>query len=306
MYSMIGFVWKPQVRRGDQRQDPATRVVAGPRRQGVYITAGVAIAVVLVLVAPVARLVTPGVVVVPGSAAPAAGTPDPPPDVPSEYPPLPADSRYPDRVLPQVHTTATGERAFNSSRPDGSPILFDPCRPIHWVLNPDGMPAGGEPLLREAVAEISAATGLAFVDDGLTEERVSDDRESVQPNRYGERWAPVLVDWVDNAEVAYPDEEVAGVASRTVVTPSGEPSSARYVTGWVGLNRAWFTDALADPGRAPVARGLMLHELAHLVGLDHVKDPTQVMHATSDTTGLGDGDREGLAIAGAGECYADT
>jgi hypothetical protein len=303
---MIGSVRKPEVFRRDQRQGPAARGVAGPRCQGAYIAAGVAVAVVLVLVAPVARLVTPGVVVVPGSAAPAADSPDPPPVVRSEYPPLPADSRYPDRVLPPVNTTATGERAFNSSRPDGSPMRFDPCRPIHWVLNPDEMPAGAEPLLREAVAEISAATGLAFVDDGLTTERVDDDRESVQPQRYGDRWAPVLVDWVDNSEVAYPDEEVAGVASRTVVTPSGTPDSARYVTGWVGLNRAWFTEALADPARAPVARGLMLHELAHLVGLDHVKDPTQVMHATSDTTALGDGDREGLAIAGAGECYADT
>jgi hypothetical protein len=303
---MIGSVRKPEVFRRDQRQGPAARGVAGPRRQGVYITAGVAVAVLLVVVAPVARLVTPGVVVVLGSAAPAAGSPDPPPVVRSEYPPLPADSRYPDRVLPPVHTAATGERALNSTRPDGSPIRFDPCRPIHWVLNPDGMPEGGEQLLREAVAEISAATGLAFVDDGLTTERVADDREPVQPQRYGDRWAPVLLDWVDNSEVAYPDDEVYGVASPHMVAPSGTPDSARYVTGWVGLNRAWFTEALTDPGTAAVARGITLHELGHLVGLDHVKDPTQVMHATSDTTGLGDGDREGLAIAGAGECYADT
>ena len=299
----MGFVEKLHALRGGRWHGR----VAGPRRQGAYITAGVAIAVVLVVVAPTAlRWVTPGVVVVPGSASPEAGTPDPPPRTGGEYPPLPADSRYPDRVLPPVHPVATGERAFNSTHPDGSPIRFDPCRPLHWVLNPDGMPDGGERLLRDAIAEISAATGLAFVDDGVTTERVSDDREPVQPQRYGDRWAPVLVDWVDNAEVAYPDEEVYGVASRYVVAPSGTPASARYVSGWVGLNRAWFTAALADPGRAPVARGIMLHELAHLVGLDHVEDPTQVMHATSETTGLGDGDREGLAIAGAGSCYADT
>jgi hypothetical protein len=243
---------------------------------------------------------------VPGSAGPAAGTPDPAPRAASEYPPLPPDSRYPDRVLPQVNPGVTGERAFNSTHPDGSPILFDPCRPLHWVLNPEGMPEGGERLLHEAVVEISTATGLAFVYDGLTAERVDDDREPVQPQRYGERWAPVLVDWVDNSEVAYPDEEVFGVASRYIVAPSGTPSSARYVTGWVGLNRAWFTDALTDPTRAEVARGIVLHELGHLVGLDHVEDPAQVMHATSETTGLADGDREGLAIAGAGTCYGDT
>jgi hypothetical protein len=286
---------------------PGRRGAASPRRQGVDITVGVALAVVLVFVVPAAlRLANPGVVVVPGSASPVAGALDPSPQAGSEYPPLPADSSYPDRVLPPVHTTATGERVFASTHPDGSPIRFDPCRPVHWVLNPDGMPEGGEQLLRAAVAEISAATGLAFVDDGVTTERVAVDREPVQPQRYGDRWAPVLIDWVDSAEVAYPDEEVYGVASPYDVAPSGRPSSIRYVTGWVGLNRAWFTEALTDPGTAAVALGITLHELGHLVGLDHVEDPTQVMHATSLTTGLADGDREGLAIAGAGSCYADT
>jgi Matrixin len=252
------------------------------------------------------RLFTPGVVLVPGSASTAAGTQRRAPQAGSEFPPLPPDSRYPDRVLPQIHPVATGERAFSATHPDGSPIRFDPCRPLHWALNPEGMPEGGEQMLRESVAEISAATGLAFAYDGSTTERVDEDREPVQPQRYGERWAPVLVDWVDNAEVAYPDEEVFGVTSRYSVAPSGSPDSARYTTGWVGLNRAWFTESLADPARAAVARGVVLHELGHLVGLDHVEDPAQVMHATSETTGLADGDREGLAIAGAGPCYGDT
>jgi hypothetical protein len=290
----------------DRRQGPGMRKVAAPRRSSVDITVGVAIAVVLVFVTPAAlRLVTPRFVAIPGSAGPAESTPEPPLHTGSEYQPLPVDSSYPARVLPQVSATATGDRAFIGTHPDGSPIGFDPCRPVHYVLNPDGMPGGGEQLLRGAVAEISAATGLAFVDDGVTTERVVNDRAPVQPLRYGERWAPVLVDWVENSEVAYPDEEVFGVASPHAIAPSGTPS-ARYVTGWVGLNRAWFTQALTDPGTAAVARGVVLHELGHLVGLDHVKDPTQVMHATSETTGLGDGDREGLAMAGAGTCYSDT
>jgi hypothetical protein len=266
----------------------------------------VAIAVVLVVVAPAAfRLATPGVVVVPGSASPVAGAVSPPPQAGSEFPPLPADSLYPSRVLPPVVTAATGDRAFIGTHPDGSPIGFDPCRPVHWVLNPDGAPEGGEQLLRGAVAEISAATGLAFVDDGITTERVGEARAPVQPQRYGERWAPVLIDWVDDSELSYDGEEVFGRTSPHVIAPSGT-ASARQVTGWVALNRGWFIHALTEPGTAAVARGIVLHELGHLVGLDHVKDSTQVMHATSDTTGLGDGDREGLAMAGAGTCYPDT
>ena len=297
----VGFVDRSQAERRDRRRDAAP-----PRRPVVDITAGVAIAIVLVFVAPAAlRLVTPGVVLVPGSAGPAAGTVDPAPQLGPEYPPLPADSRYPSRVLPPVRTAATGDHAYVGTRPDGSPITFDPCRPVHYVINQDEVPDAGGQLVRAALAEISAATGLAFVDDGATTERISEDREPVQPLRYGERWAPVLVDWVDDAEITAPGEEVFGVTFPHVIAPSGT-ASARYVTGSVGLYRAWFTHALTDPAAAAVARGVVLHELGHLVGLDHVKDPAQVMHATSETVGLADGDRAGLAAVGAGECHPDT
>jgi hypothetical protein len=115
----------------------------------------------------------------------------------------------------------------------------------------------------------------------------------------------VLVDRVDGGEITSPDDEVFGVTIPHVVAPSGT-ASARCATGSVGLNRAWFAHALTDPAAAAVARGVVLHELGHLVGLDHVKDPGQVMHATSETVGLADGDREGLAAVGAGECHYDT
>ncbi len=297
----MGFVRRLQARLGHRR---TPGVIAPPRRTGVDVTVGVAIAVVLVIVAPAAvRLVTPQVV--PGTASPVADTLDPPLPAGSEFPPLPADSLYPARVLPPVSTAADGERVFLGTQPDGSPIGFDPCRPIHYVLNPDWMPDGAEQMLRESVAEISAATGLALVDDGVTTERIDEDRPPIQPLRYGERWAPVLIGWVGDSEVSHDDEEAFGTASQHVVAPSGT-ASARYVTGWVALNRAWFAEALAEPGTAAVARGVMLHELGHLVGLDHAIDPTQVMHATSDTTGLGQGDRAGLAAVGAGECHSDT
>jgi hypothetical protein len=72
----------------------------------------------------------------------------------------------------------------------------------------------------------------------------------------------------------------------------------------VGLSRTWFAESLADPETAAVARGVVLHELAHLVGLDHVEDPAEV--ATSATVALGPGDRQGLAAVGAGACHFDT
>ena len=39
-------------------------------------------------------------------------------------------------------------------------------------------------------------SGLRFVDEGDTDELPSQARAPYQPDRYGERWAPLLIGWV--------------------------------------------------------------------------------------------------------------
>lgn len=51
-------------------------------------------------------------------------------------------------------------------------------------------------------------------------------------------------------------------------------------------------------------RGVVLHEFGHLLGLAHVKDPTQLMNPVG-VPGINDlqaGDLEGLAKLGRGSC----
>lgn len=48
----------------------------------------------------------------------------------------------------------------------------------------------------------AAGTGLVFIDDGLTDERWSKEREPYQPDRYGDRWAPILISWSTEEEEA--------------------------------------------------------------------------------------------------------
>ena len=49
-------------------------------------------------------------------------------------------------------------------------------------------------------------------------------------------------------------------------------------------------------------RGL-LHELGHLVGLDHVDDPNELMYPrAAERTSYGPGDLKGLALLGAIPC----
>ena len=58
-----------------------------------------------------------------------------------------------------------------------------------------------------------------------------------------------------------------------------------------------------NKGRAQ-ARAIVMHELAHLVGLTHVEAPTELMNASNDSGILdfGAGDREGLRQLGMGRC----
>lgn len=85
---------------------------------------------------------------------------------------------------------------FSVKQADGSgPVSYDPCRPIHYVIRPDGAPPGGDALIAAAVAKASAASGFRFVNEGPTTESASGQRAAYQPERYGERWAPVLFVW---------------------------------------------------------------------------------------------------------------
>ncbi len=203
---------------------------------------------------------------------------------------------------PMVAPAPGGTHAFVAMQADGvRPVAYDPCRPIHYVIRPDNAPAGGEALVHEAFARISGVTGLQFVYDGATDEPLSQAREIFQSGRYGDRWAPVLVSWQTEAETPEFATEIAGRAGSAIVSPPGGPQV--FVTGTVDLDAAAFNGMLADGPGAAAARGVLLHELGHLVGLDHVADAGQLMYPTTSTVlDFAPGDLTGLVELGRGEC----
>jgi hypothetical protein len=99
-------------------------------------------------------------------------------------PPPPAGRQgQPLRRPPQVSITAA-PYAFAQRQPDTRrPVTYDPCRPVHYVVRRDGAPTVGDRLIQDAIAEVSAATGLVFADDGTTTEAPSDTRRAYQPDR---------------------------------------------------------------------------------------------------------------------------
>jgi hypothetical protein len=191
---------------------------------------------------------------------------------------------------------------------DGShrPVAFDPCRPVHFVVRPTNEIPGGREQLTQALAEVSRATGLVFVDDGLTNEAPSDQRAPIQKERYGDRWAPVLITWSDPDEAPRLEGKVAGYAGPQWIGTPGKRGSDRYVTGIVVLDAPDLAKIMKrKDGRAQVL-AIIMHELGHLVGLDHVEDPKQLMNAENvGVKRFADGDLRGLHELGLGACFSE-
>jgi hypothetical protein len=197
---------------------------------------------------------------------------------------------------------ASSAYRFSAMQDDGTtPVTYDPCRPVHYMIRPDGGPAEGDRLIAAAVAQVSAATGLRFVSDGGTTESPAGERASFQPDRYGDRWAPVLIVWETASEQPDFGVDVAGLGGSTRMVWGDHP--AKYVTGMVQLDAAKLGAALKQPDGRQRVQNVILHELGHLVGLAHVNDPQQLMYPRGGTAvGFGRGDLAGLARLGGGAC----
>ena len=196
-----------------------------------------------------------------------------------------------------------GGFGFIATQSDGeTPVAYDPCRPIHVVVNRRTAPSIAARLLEESLDEITARTGLTFVLEGFTSEPAVEERPPFQPDRYGDRWAPVLVAWTDPDELPELAGEIVGLGGSSWL--EHESGTSVFVSGMVYLDGPDFAEILRHPDGWQQARAIMLHELGHLVGLDHVDDQRQLMHHRSHrfVVDFGSGDLAGLARLGSGTC----
>lgn len=186
----------------------------------------------------------------------------------------------------------------------GTPVRWDPCSPLTIVVDSTDAPPAGRQDLDVAVEMVAEVTGLDIEVAGETEERPAGNRPAYQPERYGERWAPILVSWAPAGHngVALEDSDRA-VALPVAVGDEGEQT---YVTGQLVLNAAHDDLNSGFDDRATSWGAVLLHELGHLVGLGHTEDPGELMHGSvvSGPVEFGPGDRAGLRAVGseAGGC----
>ena len=183
---------------------------------------------------------------------------------------------------------------------DGSPLRWDACEPVTFLLSEAGVPDGATDDLRAALTLLADASGLLLVLAGTTSERPSRDRPLVERDGTSWRWRPVLVAWAEPGEGDLPLTSLDRGIARPVAVRDGDREA--FVTGQVVINarRADLRPGFDD--RADSLGALLVHELAHVLGLDHVDDPGELMWASpgSGPVALGPGDRAGLRAVGVG------
>ena len=186
---------------------------------------------------------------------------------------------------------------FLATQDDGTPVAFPSCRTIEFVVRRDGEPDGGAQVLASAIEEVSRASGLRFADVGSADAPSTDGWSAAAASPF----TPVVIEWQTPSENPALAGDVAGQAGPLQVAAPGHPTV--YVGGEVQLDGPQLAVLLGQRNGAEKARAIVLHELGHLVGLDHVDDPSQLMYPRArEVLGYAQGDLTGLAELGRGEC----
>ncbi|MCC7077922.1 MAG: matrixin family metalloprotease [Acidimicrobiia bacterium] len=175
---------------------------------------------------------------------------------------------------------------FWHTNPDGTPVRFDPCRTVAWVFNPAYEPPDGLQAVQAAFERVTEETGVRFEYEGEVDEMLWEGRDPVDRERYGNRWAPILVGWAPPhpAGLLSSAETVATTHVSTAPDPLTSGNEI-VVTAQIVLN-ADMPLVRTGPGRLPPMDSwgsAVLHELGHVLGLDHTEDPTSLMHPRAAT-----------------------
>jgi hypothetical protein len=228
------------------------------------------------------------------------------------------DSPGPKRLLPTVGYNGNGQFRFLSYDSEGNPTGFhSPCEPIRYEVNPANEPEGAREVLEAAIQSMRYYTGLQFEFVGDTDELIQHNEPIpvVNPpstlliNYYPTEVMEDLPKHEDYEHV----ENVAGWGGpRSYQDLIPGKQQYRALGGVMALDADFIAEDVSQglwgEPRGRTTFALMIHELAHVVGLDHVDSKSEIMHfdAIEGVWEFQGGDQEGLSIAGQGACGSDA
>jgi len=206
---------------------------------------------------------------------------------------------------------STGTGGYKLFPPADGHIVRWSCDPIQYRVNLRYV-ADRKAALRDvkgAVARMSRASGIAFQYLGTSTE-LCETASTVTSTQ-------LLFSWHPKTATFFNGVAGKGGFSTSIITDTMGKPRASIRRGCVAMNsatklRPGFGSAYrTTPGggyQAYSVRGqVLLHEIGHAMGLDHVNSKSEIMYPVADLSRkpvrLGAGDLRGLAVVGKNDCF---
>jgi hypothetical protein len=200
-----------------------------------------------------------------------------------------------------VGSAGTSDYALTYS--SGKVVRWNPCQTISYKVNPDRAPKRALSEVKYAVERVAARTGITFVYDGRTStvpQSNFDDHADRSKRRIIFAWARPGSGSGRSTLLPSGAAGEGGWAAQSW-TKDGRSHDLRIIGGFAIFNAATFRDLRSGFGRGETSGQLILHELGHAMGLEHVGTKSQIMYPrlmTRDDTAYAAGDRTGLSKVG--------